>query len=110
MDREIKRAGQETKWNRLIQQCQSSPLTVSEFARQNHVGQGSLYAWAKRLGVSLRHKPEVGIGFVELGALQTKVSMTKEDDAYPVEMTVNHLTIKAEMPWIRIVDLVKALA
>lgn len=110
MDREIKRAGLETKWERLIQQCQTSPLTVSEFARQNQVGQGSLYTWAKRLGVSLRHKSEVGIGFVELGELQSKVSMTKEDDAYPVEMTVSQLTIKAEMPLMRIVELLKALA
>jgi len=58
----------------------------------------------------VRHKPEAGIGFVELGALQTKASMTKEDDSYPVEMTISQLTIKAEMPLMRIVELVKALA
>lgn len=110
MDLKIKQAVTETKWEQLIRECQSSPLTVSEFARQNLVGQGSLYTWAKRLGVSLRHKPEVGMGFIELGTHHSKTSMDKTKDAYSVEMTVSQLTIKAEMPLMRIVELVKALA
>lgn len=110
MDRKIKQTVTETKWEQLIQQCQSSSLTISEFARQNQIGQGSLYMWAKRLGVSLRHKPDVGIGFVELRTLQSKAPTTKEDDFYPVEMIVSQLTIKAEIPLMKIVELVKALA
>ena len=109
MNREIRRAGLETKWARLIQQCQTSSLTIKAFAFQNRVGQGSLYIWAKKLGMSLKHQSQAGIGFIELGTLPSKMSMPEAVDSYPIEMTVSHLTIKAEMPLVRIVELVKAL-
>lgn len=109
MDKNIKQNLAETKWTQLIASCQASPLTVSEFARQNHIGQGNLYNWAKRLGVSLKHQPQADqdISFIELNSLRSFKQETTE--RYPIEMGVNHFTIKTEVPWCRFVELVKEL-
>jgi hypothetical protein len=107
MDQNIRRTLAETKWTQLIEECQASPLTIGEFARQHHVGQGSLYNWAKRLGGSLKHHPQAGISFIELSPIHSR---SQETELYPIEMGVNHLTIKAEMPWCKLVELLKALA
>ncbi|EKD75092.1 MAG: hypothetical protein ACD_44C00228G0002 [uncultured bacterium] len=105
MNKDIKRTLEEKKWTRLIQEFQSSSLTVSEFAHQSHVGQRSLYTWAKRLGLSLKHQPQANISFIELGALSSHKQETTE--YYPIEMGINHFTIKAEVPWYRLIELVK---
>ena len=96
----------EAKWANLLKECQSSLLTVKEFAYQHKISQGNLYVWAKRLGISLRSQSSIGMSFIELGSIQSTVRNT---ELYPVEMSVGGITIKTEMPLIQIVSFVKGL-
>lgn len=62
------------KWIHLIKACQTSTLTVAAFARENNIGEASLYNWSKRLGLPLKHKPQAEgqpeISFVVLNPRQ----------------------------------------
>lgn len=97
----------EAKWTGLIKDCQTSRLTIKEFAEQNRIGAGSLYTWSKRLGLSLRSQNQSEMNFIELGSLQTTVRNT---ELYPVEMGAGGITIKTEMPLLQIVALIKEFA
>lgn len=97
----------EAKWTHWVKACQSSPLTIKEFAQQNKIGAGSLYIWSKRLGLSLRSQNQSEISFIELGSIQTTVRNT---EFYPVEMGAGGITIKTEMPLLQIVALIKEFA
>ena len=55
------------KWTELIRDCQTSRLTIKEFAQQNRIGVGTLYIWSKRLGLSLRGQNQSELSFIELG-------------------------------------------
>lgn len=97
----------EAKWTGLIKACQASQLTVKEFANQKKIGVGSLYVWAKRLGLSLRSQDQSGINFFELGSIPTTVTVRSNTELYPVEMSVGNMTMKTEMPLIQIVTFMK---
>lgn len=97
----------EAKWTCLIRECQTSRLTIKEFAQQNKIGAGSLYIWSKRLGLSLRGQNQSEISFIELGSIQTTARNT---EFYPVEMGAGGITIKTEMPLLQIVALIKEFA
>ena len=92
------------KWTDLIKMCQASPLTVKEFADENRIGVGSLYIWSKRLGLALKLKTQGEIGFFELGKIQAQVQGTQ---SCHVEIGVGGLTIKTEVPWVRVIELIK---
>jgi hypothetical protein len=92
------------KWTDLIKMCQASPLTVKEFAHENKIGLGSLYIWSKRLGIALKPKVQGEIGFFELGMIQPQAQGTQ---CCHVEMGVGDLTIKTEVPWVRVIELIK---
>lgn len=100
--------GLAAKWTGLIRECQTSGLTIKEFAEQNRVGVGSLYAWSKRLGVPLKSETgQMEMNFIELGSIQSPVRNT---ELYPVELGAGGITIKTEMPLIQIVAFIKEFA
>ena len=94
------------KWLDLVRRCQASDLTTLEFARQNQVGEGSLYYWAKRFDLPLKNLPNSAVGFVELKSIHTQPA---DDKPYPIEISVNHMKIRTEASWINVVELVKGL-
>lgn len=96
------------KWIQRVKACQSSSLTIKEFAEQNKIGAGSLYAWSKRLGLPLRSQDQSEISFIELGSIHQ--STMRDTRLYPVEMGAGGITIKTEMPLFQIVDLMKEFA
>lgn len=99
--------GLDEKWTQRVKACQESPLTIKEFAQKNKIGAGSLYAWAKRLGLPLRPQDPSEISFIELGSIKSTV---RDTQLYPVEMGAGGITIKTEMPLFQIVDLMKEFA
>lgn len=97
----------EAKWTCLIRECQTSRLTIKEFAEQNKIGAGSLYIWSKRLGLSLRGQNQSELSFIELGSIRSTV---RDTQLYPVELGTGGITIKTEIPLFQIVALIKEFA
>jgi len=93
------------KWTHLIRLCQGSPLTIKNFAHENKIGVNSLYVWSKRLGLPLKAKTEGDMGFFELGL----IPFHGQEDAQSchVEIEIGDLIMKTEMPWFRMVGLIK---
>jgi len=102
-----------TKWQEFITDCQSSPSSIKNFARQRKIGVSSLYYWSKKLGVPLKNEPADAMQFIALNPFPQNLSIQpKETEVKPclVEISINHLKIRTEASWMQVVELVKGLA
>lgn len=114
----LEREDLEKKWRGIIKGFESSFSTVESYAREHHISPSSLYRWSKRLCLPLTRKE--GLSFVELRPLNQQdlchevghesCQLGGELEIFCVEVTVakgGHL--KVDVPWPRLIDLVKAL-
>lgn len=91
------------QWESALKDFKAGSLNVTDFTKERNLSKASFYKWASLLGISVKKEP---LSFIELEPVPGAPSL----ELFPVEVTVhNRCSIKIEVPWVQVIELVKVL-